>query len=136
MSEGATITLTVPSRAEYLVLSRLVLTGLSRTIEIDAESLADLKLAVTEACANSVRHAYEGETGSIRLAFTTRDGELEITIEDEGRGFDVEGVPDPSPESFSEDGMGLAIMRAVVDELEIDAGSGGSRVRFAKRLSA
>jgi serine/threonine-protein kinase RsbW len=131
-----TVALTVPAKAEYLVLCRLVLTGLSRSFEIDPESLADLKLAVTEACANSVRHAYEDAEapGTIRILYQARDGEVEVCIADEGRGFAVAQVPELGREAFSEDGMGLGIIRAVVDELEIDAGPGGSRIRFVKRL--
>ena len=58
-SVGArTVRLTIPAKAEYITLGRLALTGLSRLQPVREETLADLKLALTEACSNSVRHAY------------------------------------------------------------------------------
>ncbi len=56
------VRLTFPARAEYLLLARLTLSGLARKLPLDDELLADLKLAVTEACGNAVRHAYPGST--------------------------------------------------------------------------
>jgi serine/threonine-protein kinase RsbW len=129
------IALTIPAKAEYLVLTRLVLSGLARSHEIDEESLADLKLAVTEACANAVRHAYEDEPGAIRLVYTVRDGEIDVTVTDDGAGFSLEELPEPAPAGFSEDGMGLSIIRAVTDGFEVEGGPDGSRVRFVKRLT-
>ena len=55
---GATVRLTIPARAEYITLCRLALTGIARVRDLSDEVLADLKLALTEAASNSVRHAY------------------------------------------------------------------------------
>ena len=46
------IRLTIPAKAEYITLGRLALTGLSRLRPLGEETLADLKLALTEACSN------------------------------------------------------------------------------------
>ena len=54
------VRLDFPAKADYLLLARLALSGLARTLTLDEEDLADLKLAVTEACGNAVRHAYDG----------------------------------------------------------------------------
>ena len=58
---GATVRLTIPARAEYITLCRLALTGIARVRDFSDEVLADLKLALTEAASNSVRHAYAGD---------------------------------------------------------------------------
>src|SRR5262245_5974611 len=80
-----------PARPEYLGLGRLVLTGLSRAHPIDDETLADLKLALTEACSNSVRHAYmDGNPGAVEVGYELGDNYLALKIEDEGPGFDPE----------------------------------------------
>jgi serine/threonine-protein kinase RsbW len=124
----------MPARAEYLVLARLALSGLAHTVELDPEILADLKLAVTEACANAARHAYEDE-GRVTLRLAADESEVRIEIEDEGAGFG--GIhSQPEPELLPEDGMGLAIIRAVVDELQVGSGEGGrgTRLRLLKRL--
>jgi serine/threonine-protein kinase RsbW len=125
----------MPAKAEYLLLARLALAGLSRTVELDPETLADLKLAVTEACTNAVRHAYEDE-GQVRLTFAVDERLVHVEVVDEGAGFESHAVEDWEPDALSEDGMGLAIIRAVVDELEIGSGPGGrgTRLKLTKRL--
>jgi serine/threonine-protein kinase RsbW len=127
-----------PARPEYLVLGRLVLTGLSRAQAMEDDTLSDLKLALTEACSNSVRHAYEGSPpGAVDVNYELGDGYVAVQIEDEGPGFD----PDSSGKAFDADaldegGLGLAIIRAVSDECEVRPrrDGHGSCVRFVRRL--
>ena len=61
------IRLIIPAKPEYISLARLALTGLSRVRELDPETLADLKLAITEATSNSVRHAYSDGSGTVEV---------------------------------------------------------------------
>jgi len=65
------VRLTFPAKADYLLLARLALAGLARSLPLDPELVADLKLAVTEAGGNAVRHAYTDSTGPIRVEFVT-----------------------------------------------------------------
>ncbi len=135
-SESTTINLTIPAKAEYIALGRLALTGLSRVREFPEETLADLKLALTEACSNSVRHAYSSESGTVELVYELRPDSLIVEIRDEGRGFEPPSNLDLD-EEITEGGLGIAIIRAIVDELEIsEKAGGGSRLRFVKRLSS
>ena len=52
------VVLEVPAKPEFLLLARLAATGVARSAGASEEMVADLKLAVTEAVANAVRHAY------------------------------------------------------------------------------
>ena len=52
------VVLEVPAKPEFLLLARLAATGVGRSAGASEETIADLKLAVTEAVANAVRHAY------------------------------------------------------------------------------
>jgi len=115
----AVVKLTFPAKADYLLLARLALSGLARAVPLDPESLADLKLAVTEACGNAVRHAYVDEEGPVTVAFVTGPGRLEMIVEDEGSGLDVADVTEWVADERSEGGMGMAIIRAIVDELDV-----------------
>jgi serine/threonine-protein kinase RsbW len=118
------------------VLGRLVLTGLSRSQPIDPDALSDLKLALTEACSNSIRHAYEREGGGVEIQFEVGEDFLAVEVLDEGPGFDP-SLPTGDPEALDEGGLGLAIIRAVSDTTEIGRRTDGrgSRLRFVKRLS-
>jgi serine/threonine-protein kinase RsbW len=124
------VKLSFPAKAEYLVLARLALAGMARTMPVGPELLADLKLAVTEACGNAVRHAYGAEAGVVRLAFILADDRLQMTVEDEGAGIDsataLLASPDGSSERPTDGGMGISIMRAIVDELDVRSGPGGA----------
>ena len=135
--DHSAVRLTIPAKAEYITLCRLALTGLSRLHRLSDETLADLKLALTEACSNSVRHAYSGGAeGVIEIVYELRPDRLAIEVADDGDGFDhVAGDPD-SPDAMTEGGLGIAIIRSIADELEIGAREGGtgSRLRFVKLL--
>jgi serine/threonine-protein kinase RsbW len=131
------IELTIPPKAEYLVLCRLVLSGLARVREIDEEALADLKLAVTEACSNSIRHAYRnGREGEVDVHYELGTDYLAVEVIDEGSGFPLE-LAQVAAEELQEEGMGISIIRAVTDELQVGAGPDGrgSRVRFTKYIT-
>jgi serine/threonine-protein kinase RsbW len=134
---GATVRLTIPARAEYITLCRLALTGIARVRELSDEVLADLKLALTEAASNSVRHAYSADngTGVVEISYELRPDRLVIEVTDEGEGFDPAEAKGP-PEELSEGGLGIAIIRAIADEVEIGTqpGGRGSRLRFEKEL--
>jgi serine/threonine-protein kinase RsbW len=131
------VALTIPARAEYIALCRLALSGLARTRSLQEEVVADLKLALTEACSNSVRHAYdEGRDGVVQVSYRLGDDRIEVEVADDGAGFDPV-VLERAQAELDEGGLGLAIIRAVTDELDIGArpNGGGSRLRFTKYLT-
>jgi serine/threonine-protein kinase RsbW len=133
------IRLTIPAKPEYITLGRLALTGIARlrAEPLPQEVLGDLKLALTEACTNSVRHAYGDGEGLVEILYELHADKLVVEVTDHGEGF----VPPSEPASaldadeLSEGGLGIAIIEALADEFEIGEGAhGGSRLRFVKRL--
>jgi serine/threonine-protein kinase RsbW len=135
-AERRTVRLTIPAKAEYITLGRLALAGISHLREISDETLHDLKLALTEACTNSVRHAYEaGSEGNVHIVYELGEENISIEVLDEGEGFVLDEAAEA--DRMSESGLGIAIIRSLADELEIDPGQGrGSRLRFVKHLGA
>jgi serine/threonine-protein kinase RsbW len=133
--DEARVRLTIPAKAEYISLGRLALTGLSHVRELTDETVADLKLALTEACTNSVRHAYPEQAGVVEIVYELTSDRLVIEVADDGRGFDFRGRA-LDEEELSEGGLGIAIIQALSDEFELrdrERGS-GSRLRFVKFL--
>jgi serine/threonine-protein kinase RsbW len=137
MSEAAAreVRLTIPAKPEYITLCRLALTGISRFRRLSEETLSDLKLAITEACSNSVRHAYADGGGLVEIRYELYPDRLVIEVADDGEGFDPHDAA-AEESDLAEGGLGIAIIRSVADELEIGRGSTGrgSRLRFVKRL--
>ncbi|HZT91893.1 MAG TPA: ATP-binding protein [Gaiellaceae bacterium] len=134
------IRLTIPAKAEYITLGRLALTGIARLREqpIAQEVLADLKLALTEACTNSVRHAYADGQGTVEITYELYPDRLAVEVADEGEGFSppADRSAPLEEEELAEGGLGIAIIQALADELEIrERSSGGSSLRFVKRLA-
>src|SRR5262245_43469218 len=83
------VSLKIPAKAEYITLSRLALTGLARWASLSEETLSDLKLALSEACSNSVRHAYrDGRDGFVEIHYAVGPDEIAIEVLDDGSGFE------------------------------------------------
>jgi serine/threonine-protein kinase RsbW len=134
-----TIRLTIPAKAEYITLVRLALSGLSQSRRLSDETLGDLKLAVTEACSNSVRHAYrDGREGSVEVIYELYDDRLVIEVCDDGEGFSVRDRVPTDVSHLTEGGLGIAIIRELADELELGPRQDGqgSRLRFVKFTQA
>jgi serine/threonine-protein kinase RsbW len=134
------IRLTIPAKPEYITLGRLALTGIARLRPepLRQEVLGDLKLALTEACTNSVRHAYVGGEGTVAILYELHDDKLVIEVVDDGEGFEPPTEPSSalSDDQLPEGGLGIAIIEALADEFEIrERPQGGSFLRFVKHLN-
>jgi serine/threonine-protein kinase RsbW len=131
------VRLRLPARPEYIALGRLALTGLAEARALEPDTIADLKLALTEAVSNSVRHAYgtDGD-GQVEIRYELRADRVTIEVVDDGNGFDPDESPSFEGDELSEGGLGIAIIRTIADELEIASRPGvrGSRLRLVKHL--
>ena len=133
---ASVVSLVIPAKAEYIALGRLALAGLLGPRAVEPEVIADVKLALTEACSNSVRHAYaDGREGEVEIRYELAEESLAVEVSDEGGGFDP-AILEPDPGGLDEGGLGIAIIRAVTDDLSIGPRSGGTGyfVRFTKSL--
>ena len=133
--ENPKVRLTIPAKAEYITLVRLALSGISQLRPLSEEVLGDLKLAVTEACTNSVRHGYENGEGTVEILYELQPDRFVVEVSDDGPGFDPAGDR-PTEESLAEGGLGIEIIKAVSDEFEAGARATGhgSKLRFVKLL--
>jgi serine/threonine-protein kinase RsbW len=132
------VSLVIPAKAEYIALGRLAVTGLLRPLAVEPEVIADVKLALTEACSNSIRHAYAGGgEGAVEIRYEFLEAGLAVEVSDEGGGFDP-SLLEGDPRELDEGGLGIAIIRAVTDDLSIGPRSGGhgSCLRFTKSLAS
>ena len=105
----------VPAVADELSAVRIAVTSFAAGHGAPADVQSDIALAVSEACANAVLHAYvdDPEPGALIVEAFRRNGELVIVIGDEGRGM-VPRVDSPGL------GLGLALIGRLAARLEID----------------
>jgi serine/threonine-protein kinase RsbW len=124
------ISLTLPSSPGYVLLARLVVAQVGRLAGFGPEDVYDLKLAVTEAATNVIRHA---AVESYEIEYRVLEQAVEITVIDSGGGFnvaDLTRVPD------GQGGFGLAVIRDLVDELVLDSTQGGgTRLKMIRRAT-
>ena len=78
------VRLTMPARAEGVGVVRQALAGMADALAFDAAVVADMKMAVTEACTNVVVHAYDGEEGTLEVEMLADDDALTIVVRDWG----------------------------------------------------
>lgn len=106
----------------------------------DGRVLYDIQLAVDEACANVVDHAYEGvEAGDIEVSCGLEGHVLTVRVKDWGRGFDLATVVDPDLQAPLEErtlgGLGLFLVRQVMDDVEFRTDPDlGNELTMSKRL--
>jgi anti-sigma regulatory factor (Ser/Thr protein kinase) len=88
MTPTADVELMLPARAENVAIVRHAIGALGEAIEIDAQTLSDIRLAVTEACTNVVVHAYpDGDEGPLEVLATLGGEQLTVVVRDEGKGI-------------------------------------------------
>jgi serine/threonine-protein kinase RsbW len=116
--------LTLPARAENVAVVRHVLGAFAEALGQPEAVREDMRLAVTEACTNVVRHAYgDGDAdGTIDVVMRPKGDAIELIVSDHGRGLG------PSPDTAGP-GLGLPLIAALADSLEIERSeSAGSRL--------
>jgi serine/threonine-protein kinase RsbW len=112
--------LELTSHPESLTIVRSVLTALSDVIGLEGESADDVRTAVSEACNNVVLHAYGDGTGLLALSLASDGSTLEIDVEDDGPGITHVAISDERM------GIGLALIGALADRMELCSAAGGS----------
>jgi anti-sigma regulatory factor (Ser/Thr protein kinase) len=96
-----------------------------------AEALYDVKLAMSEAVTNAIRHGSRSPDDSVRIVATEESGALVFEVLDTGKFVPRVVRRGDMPES----GRGLEFMRVLMDEVDLKPGRRGTLLRMAKRLS-
>ena len=121
------VRLTMPARAEGVGVVRQALAGMADALAFDAAVVADMKMAVTEACTNVVVHAYDGEEGTLEVEMLADDASLTIVVRDWGSGIQ----PRPARREAPALGLGLPLIAALSDSFELKGStSSGAEVRM------
>lgn len=124
----------LPRDARSLPLMRGLMRQALEHLAVSTQTIEEIVLALTEACANVVQHAGQHEEYQVDVAIT--DDVCRVSVLDDGQGFDFEQAS-AAPGSPLENGRGLMLMQALVDDLEfVRSEDGRHRVELEKRLRA
>ena len=118
--------LRLPGESDSLPVVRQALRSLGRAVQADPEALEDAELAVTEACANAVEHAYGSEGGSIEISFRPQSSVMLVSVRDRGRGLPA------GAEVEDRRGFGLPMIKGIASEVEVRAReTGGTEISMS-----
>jgi serine/threonine-protein kinase RsbW len=117
------VKLTLPARPENVSVIRHVLGAFGEALRLDDELVEDLRLAVTEACTNVVRHAYPpDQTGPVEISIQPLEEHVSVIVSDHGRGIGTSS-------DTTGPGLGLPLIAAIADVVDLQpVQGGGSRV--------
>ncbi|MGH9282521.1 MAG: ATP-binding protein [Acidimicrobiales bacterium] len=127
----------LPADASVLPATRQAVDGYLLNVCTREDDRADVVLAVNEACANVIRHAFPRCTdGRIRLVTVITDADVEVSVEDDGVGFEPTSVPEAAG-AWDTSGRGLFIINEVMNLVELvsPTETGGTRVVMQKALT-
>lgn len=137
------VILQLPASAEYVDIVRLNLYGIASKMGFTYEDIEDMKVAVSEACNNSVLYAYGQKDGVVDVIFEVEESSLSITVKDEGESFD--GLDKSNERMTLHDkelndvqvgGLGFYLMQALMDDVSVVSEAGkGTVVTLKKHLN-
>lgn len=143
MSEkkSTTVEVRLPTKLGYEKVAMSTASAVAKLMGFPADRIEDLKTAVAEACINAIEHGNRlNEKLSVGVVLRANTDALEVKVIDDGAGIQKQPAkPDIDRKMHGEEdprGMGMFLIRALVDEVEWVPGAEGknSYVRLVIRL--
>lgn len=131
--------LTIENQIEQLAGVATFVEELGEELGLSVEHVFNFNLVLEEAMTNVIMYAYpEGETHEIWLTAIEQDGVVTFRVEDEGKAFDPTAVPDAdvtlSAEERAIGGLGIFLIRQLMDEVEYQRVNGRNQLTMKKKL--
>jgi serine/threonine-protein kinase RsbW len=129
------IELDLPASLRYLnLLGACIAEALVRVDYLTnrTEITHNIQLAAQEICTNIVQHAYHGQYGRIRCVLAVQPRGLQLDIFDTGDPFDIDKIPPPNLDDPQGHGLGLYLMRQLMDEVIYHRDSDQNHWRLVK----
>jgi|1186.fasta_scaffold182878_2 serine/threonine-protein kinase RsbW len=115
------LSLSLPAQPVNVAVIRQAMGGIAESLEMPAAVLADINMAVTEACTNVILHAYPDGDGRVEVDVRPQDSQVVVVVRDNGSGFKPRPVQKDS--SWR---LGLPLIAALSDGLEVTSGPDGN----------
>ena len=127
-----TIKMEISANPEYVSIIRLTTSGLANKVGFCIDDIEDLKVAISEACTNAIKHSLDER---FIIIYSIIENGLTIEVIDNGKGYDRSSVSEPDINNLKEGGMGLFIIEALMDEVKVESQEGkGTSIKMTKYL--
>ncbi|XAM35807.1 Serine-protein kinase RsbW [Terrisporobacter petrolearius] len=127
-----TIKMEITANPEYVSIIRLTTSGIANKVGFCIDDIEDLKVAISEACTNAIKHSLDDR---FTIIYSMIENGLTIEIIDNGKGYDRNTVSEPDIDNLKESGMGLFIIESLMDEVIVESQEGkGTSIKMTKYL--
>jgi serine/threonine-protein kinase RsbW len=111
--------------------------GVLESVEVDESDMFDIRLCLEEALINAIKYGNKfDKSKKVRIEFNYKDRKATISIEDSGKGFNLNSVPDPTTDEniLKGSGRGVFLIKHLMDSLE--SNKEGNRITMVKHLKS
>ena len=131
------VELKIPGRAEWVAVARLAVAAVASRLRFSVDEIEDIKLAIAEACTNSIQSAGGEDAGTIEITCDARDNELLVVVRDQAPGPHLAAVDGGGLEDGRPEELGVFLIRALMDAVEYTTDpERGSELSMTKRVTA
>jgi len=131
---GDLLKFSIPGKPEYVRVVRLAVSSAANCAGFDMDAIEDIKVAVSEACTNVVRHGGRDEN-CYEVECTIEADKFIILVTDACGGYNTEEYREPTLCELKEGGLGIFIIKALMDEVNIFSKLGeGTRIQMIKYI--
>ena len=131
----------MPSQSDNLSIIREVVAKVAGIVGFDSDDISKIELAVDEACANVIKHAYGKNSGqTIDVQIKTDNKKLMVIVSDKGKGFKPENLQFPDMKEYLSEmrvgGLGIYLIETLMDKVDFDVRPGvKNQVKMIKYLN-
>ncbi len=138
LKEPRRFELTVPSRLEEMTAVHALVDQAMKEYRLSEDLAHWIELTISESMINAIQHGNKCDPAKQATLRISSDGEaIEVIVEDQGKGFELTDVADPTnvENLLKPSGRGILIIRSFMDEVDLSRREGGgSRLRMVKRI--
>lgn len=130
-NSGSVIKISMPTDPKFISVIRMTASSIANQIGFNIEEIEDIKIAVSEASTNVIKYT---NVDTFELKFAEGKDFIEIEVRDDGQGLDPSQITLPNFDEDREDGgLGIYIMKALMDEVDIHSTKGEGTVIYMKK---
>ena len=130
--------LTIPSRLEEMEAVHKLIAAAVREYELTDELAHWIELTISESMINAIQHGNKADPAKkATLKISSTGDTIEIIVEDQGTGFKLDKIADPTDIAnlLKPSGRGILIIRSFMDEVDLTQREGGGcRLRMVKKI--